>query len=396
MTKKKSSRPLKITLRKPIGIKTTPRDRTLQFPSEVGKLKTNIENVLRNSNCTPFRTKTIFGIDCAYCKQTLKTIQDLRTHVNEAHKNATLYKKKVEQNNLLYKVDITDLKCTICNKNIELIANLKDHLTKEHNIEFYSDVKDYILEFKLTTDELLSCAVCNSTYETFKMLLQHMNGHYRNYICDVCDMGFVNKYKMQKHRRTHDVGSFKCSFCEKIFTTKVRKVCHEKYTHATKARYKTKCPHCDKTFTNYHQRNTHMRSEHDTAAANYKCNICDITFTMKSELTSHTRELHLMEKHHVCSVCNEGFSSKRRLQEHSVKHAGRIYKCAVCLKGYARKKTLEDHMWIHNNDKRFKCSICGSAFVYKCGLKSHLRSNHGFSMEEYEASRMELEKEAKN
>lgn len=350
------------------------------------KHKTNIENIIKYSNCTPFSNKTLSGIICAYCKEIYMSPQDLRIHIDLAHQNADITDhKKMDKNNLAYKIDITNLKCNICQANFNSISTLKQHLMNKHDIKFYPDVNDYILEFKLSSDEIMNCALCHSTFETFKMLLQHMNGHYRNCICDICDLGFINKHRLRNHQRTHEVGTFNCSFCEKIFTTRVRKMCHEKYTHNSNARYTTNCPQCDQSFNSYYQRNRHMYTEHNTVAASYRCNICDKSFILKSKLTSHIKKVHLMERNHICSVCGQGFFIKQSLDEHMIKHNGeRVYQCMVCHKAYARKKTLREHMRIHNNDRRFKCGVCGLAFVQKCSMKSHMLSNHGITLAEYE------------
>ncbi|KAI8427102.1 hypothetical protein MSG28_014730 [Choristoneura fumiferana] len=358
-----------------------------RFVSESRKHKHNIENLLKHCNGTPFSNKTLCGYICAYCKETFTDPKDLRTHTEAEHKNAEFYDtKRMDKNNMSVKLDITDLKCTVCGENFDVVANLKKHLVKQHDVKFHSDIKDYIMEFKLTNDEILNCALCNSTFETFKMLLQHMNGHYRNYICKECDMGFINKHRLKNHERTHDLGTYKCSFCDKVFSTRVRKMCHEKYTHNSSARYTTSCPQCDQSFTSYYQRNRHMYAEHNTAAASYKCNICDKNFILKSKLTSHIKKVHLMERNHICPECGQGFFIKQSLDEHMIKHNGeRVHKCNVCLKAYARKKTLREHMRIHNNDRRFKCGVCELAFVQKCSLKSHMLSNHGITLSEFES-----------
>ncbi|KAM3957675.1 uncharacterized protein ACR2FA_008388 [Aphomia sociella] len=386
-SKKILSKPLKISLHALSQMeKLKGPVSSIRYVSENKKHKVNVDNVLKYSNCTPFSNKTLAGIVCAYCKDTHPNPESLRTHTQEVHKDDELNdNKRMDKNNLSIKMDITDLKCNLCNVSLDVIADLKKHLTKEHDIKFYHDVNDYILEFKLTASEVLNCALCNSTFETFKMLLQHMNGHYRNYICDVCDLGFINKHRLKNHQRTHELGTFKCSFCEKVFSTRVRKMCHEKYTHNTSARYTTNCPHCDESFTSYYQRNRHMFKEHNTVAASYKCNICDKSFILKSKLTSHIKKVHLMERNHICAECGQGFFIKQSLDEHMVKHNGeRVYKCMVCHKAYARKKTLREHMRIHNNDRRFKCGVCELAFVQKCSLKSHMLSNHGITLSEYE------------
>ncbi|XP_053623244.1 zinc finger protein 1 homolog isoform X2 [Plodia interpunctella] len=390
--KKVLTGPLKISLKAFSDKIKNPALTDMHFLSENKKHKLNVENVLKYSNATPFSNKTLSGIVCAYCKESCTGPDELRAHTQETHKNSELNdNKRIDKNNLSIKMDITDLRCVLCNTKVDVIRNLKTHLIKEHDIKFYPDVCDYILEFKLTAGEILNCALCNSTFETFKTLLQHMNNHYRNYICDVCDLGFINKHRLKNHKRTHEIGTFKCSVCEKVFSTRVRMMCHEKYTHNTNARYTTNCPHCNQSFTSYYQRNRHMFQEHNTTAASYKCNICDKSFILKSKLTSHIKKVHLMERNHVCAECGQGFFIKQSLDEHMIKHNGeRVYKCTVCHKAYARKKTLREHLRIHNNDRRFKCGVCGLAFVQKCSLKSHMLSNHGVTLAEYESARADV------
>uniref|UniRef100_A0A2A4K6K7 Protein krueppel n=1 Tax=Heliothis virescens TaxID=7102 RepID=A0A2A4K6K7_HELVI len=386
---KPKSRGLKLSLRLPQRLLTSPA--APRLVSDANKYRTNVDALLNYSNCTPFGNKTIAGILCAYCKTTYRDLPHLRTHLQDHKSESLIDNMRMDKNNLSIKMDITNLTCNLCQTNIDTIANLKSHLIKEHEIKLYPDINDYILEFKLTDGEILNCALCTSTFETFKMLLQHMNGHYRNYVCEICDLGFINKHKLRNHKRTHEVGNFNCSFCDKIFTTRVRKLCHEKYTHNSGARYTTNCPHCDQSFTSYYRRNRHMAIDHNTVAATYKCNVCDKSFILKSKLTSHIKKVHLMERNHICSECGQGFFIKQSLDEHMIKHNGeRVFKCTVCSKAYARKKTLREHMRIHNNDRRFKCGVCSLAFVQKCSLKSHMLSNHSITLAEYESSRSEV------
>ncbi|KAJ8703979.1 hypothetical protein PYW07_013273 [Mythimna separata] len=181
--------------------------------SDACKNRVNVDTLLKYSNCTPFANKTIAGILCAYCKTTYRDLPHLRTHIHAEHGNDSLIEnKRMDKNNLSIKMDITDLRCNLCSAETDTITNLKTHLTMEHDIKFYPDVNDYVMEFKLTDGETLNCALCHSKFETFKMLLQHMNGHYRNYICETCDLGFINQHKLRNHQRTHEIAFVqKCS-----------------------------------------------------------------------------------------------------------------------------------------------------------------------------------------
>lgn len=344
------------------------------------KYKFNIENIIKYSNCTPFKNKTLNGYCCAFCSETFADPKVLREHTKGNHKEDTFVKYNKDVTNLGIKIDITDLKCGICEQHMSDIKALKSHLHIDHKKRFHMDIKDYVLEFKLTSEEFYNCVHCTSTFETFKMLLQHMNNHYRNFICESCGMGFINMYKLKVHKTCHESGQFNCQFCEKVFPTQTKKAYHEKFTH-TRVRYNSTCPHCNESFTSYYKRNQHMVKVHNTSAASYKCNICDRSFLLKAQLTNHTKKVHLMERNHVCTECGQGFYQKQYLKEHMIRHNGeRIHKCEVCHKSYARKKTLREHMRIHNDDRRHKCPVCGLGFVQKCSMKSHLLSNHGLHL----------------
>ncbi|XP_045781779.1 zinc finger protein weckle-like isoform X3 [Maniola jurtina] len=240
----------------------------IRFISENQKHSNNVQNLLKYSNCTPFSNKTLSGIVCAYCKETYPTPEELRLHSQKHKKEELNFNKRLDKSNLSIKMDINDLKCTLCEQNFDIITNLKKHLTKDHDIKFYPDINDYIMEFKLTGGDLLNCALCHSTFETFKMLLQHMNGHYRNYICEVCDLGFINKHRLKNHQRTHEIGSFKCNFCEKVFK-------HMRI-HNNDRRFK--CGACGLAFVQKCSLKSHMLSNHGLTLAEYE--------NAKSELNS--------------------------------------------------------------------------------------------------------------
>ncbi|CAH2100598.1 unnamed protein product [Euphydryas editha] len=381
----------KLSLRTLSQIERLNKSPSIRLFGENKKHSINTKKILKYSNCTPFFNKTLAGIVCAYCREIYKTLEELRHHTQDIHKQDDLcYIGRLDKSNLSIKMDITDLKCNICAKNFDIISNLKTHLTKEHDVKFFPDVNDYIIEFKLTDAELQKCALCNLTFETFRMLLQHMNDHYRNYICEVCDMGFINKQRLKDHQRVHKIGTFMCKFCDKIFFTRVNQMYHEKYTHSSvpRIRIATNCPHCDQCFKTYYQRNRHMFKEHNVTAATYKCNICDKCFFLKCKLTYHIKRVHLLERNRICHECGQGFFDKQSLDEHMIKHNGeRVFKCTVCHKAYPRKQSLQEHMKIHNDDRQFKCGVCSQEFVKKWSLKKHMLSNHKISLSEFENPR---------
>ncbi|XP_038221055.1 gastrula zinc finger protein XlCGF57.1-like [Zerene cesonia] len=350
-----------------------------KITAEKMKHKENLLTVLKYSNAMPFKNRSLLGFICSYCDATYRDPTDLRRHTEDHKKERLELRTHSDLTEYHVKLDIADLTCLLCEQKLDNLAILKDHLIKKHNKFFHMDIKDHIMQFRLRKGDVFDCAMCSSRYETFKMLKQHMNQHYDNYICPKCGSTFATKRSLHAHKATHIEGSFKCDLCEKVFPSRTKKLYHEKTKHLGN-RSISNCPFCDAAFRSYYQRNQHMVKVHNSEAQ-YKCNICNKAYILKSLLMYHIKKNHLMERNFQCTECGYKFFSKKALKAHMIKHTGeRKYACEVCHKSYARKYTLREHMRIHNNDRRFKCDLCGNAFVQKCSLKSHLLSHHGISM----------------
>ncbi|XP_045530309.1 oocyte zinc finger protein XlCOF6-like isoform X1 [Pieris brassicae] len=348
-------------------------------PHEKDKHKENLAILLKYSNVLPFKDKSLVGFICGYCDKTYEDPLDLRHHTELDHKSQRLeLYTPSDLNDYQIKLEVSNLKCTICEEHLENLQKLKDHLVNSHNKSIHIDIKDHLTPFKLTKGDSFNCIMCASTYETFKMLKQHMNVHYNNYVCH-CGSTFITKRSLNAHKTTHIKGSFKCDLCEKIFSNRAKKSYHERTSHLG-CRNISNCPYCDESFRSYYQRNQHLVKVHNTEAQ-YKCNICNKGYILKSLLMTHIKKNHMMERNYQCVECGYKFFNRKTLKAHMVKHTGeKKYACEICTKSYARKYTLREHMRIHNNDRRFKCELCGNAFVQKCSLKSHLLSHHGMSI----------------
>ncbi|XP_026489368.2 zinc finger protein ZFP2-like [Vanessa tameamea] len=367
----------KITIKNDLKINLSWTTRTAH---DKRKHRENLLTILKYSNVIPFKNKSLLGFICGYCDATFPDPLDLRVHTENDHEKERLdFKSSFDMTEYNVKLDVTDLSCLLCSEKIENLNKLKDHLVKVHDKIFYDDIKDHIMQFRLKKGDVFDCAMCPSTYETFKMLKQHMNKHYSNYSCTKCDTSFATKRSLNAHQTTHQEGSFKCDLCDKVFSSRTKKQYHEKTKHLG-ARSISNCPFCDVPFRSYYQRNQHLVKVHNSEAQ-YKCNVCNKGYILKSLLMCHIKKNHLMERNCQCTECGYRFFSKKALNAHMIKHTGeRKYACEVCHKSYARKYTLREHMRIHNNDRRFKCDVCSTAFVQKCSLKSHLLSHHGISM----------------
>uniref|UniRef100_A0A2H1W352 SFRICE_017333 n=1 Tax=Spodoptera frugiperda TaxID=7108 RepID=A0A2H1W352_SPOFR len=271
----------------------------LKRKKEVDKHKHNIRTILCNTNATPIGKYAGIGYVCSFCTQEYETPAELKTHTTSSHKEAS---STFMENKLLYnymvKLDITNLKCDICQTDIDSLEQIMYHLQTAHDKFFHLGLKSYVLPFRFdndTTESLLSCVICNNSYNNFKVLLEHMNCHFRNYICEVCDNGFVNRKTLVCHSYRHKTGVFTCSFCQKVFNTSVKLKQHEKAVHVYMNK-RNKCGYCGEKFTDYVKKNLHEVQMHGAKPLVLKCQACDKTFDNQRALTFHTKTYHLLEK----------------------------------------------------------------------------------------------------
>ncbi|KAI5631831.1 gastrula zinc finger protein xFG20-1-like isoform X4 [Phthorimaea operculella] len=335
-----------------------------------------VRGLLASSNATAIRNHSDKGYGCCFCREQFQDPAELKTHNTEKHiADIAKFKGVKEQSKFFVKMDITNLKCNICEGEFTTIEQLITHLNEEHSLNIFPDIKRLILPFKFDSKELCCCE-CWQTFHTFKILQEHMHSHYSNYICDVCSSGFVTRNSLILHRASHETGSFKCTYCQKIFDSQQKARMHETKMHENAAP-KCVCKFCNERFKDFRKKQKHLEQVHGVASTTYKCNACDKSFSYKNTLRYHTKRYHLMLRPHKCKECGMDFFTAFELSQHMVKHSPQSqYRCDVCPKTFCRKQSLKCHKRIHSDDMRFKCEHCGHLFVTKCNLKRHMLKKH--------------------
>lgn len=257
---------------------------------------------------------------------------------------------KTNINAYYVKLDVTGLACNICNEPSNTLEQMISHLKQIHKRRLYTDVNNRILPFKFE-GESLSCFMCSNAFSSFKRLQEHMNIHYRNFVCEVCDAGFLTRTMAVAHTSIHKTGTYNCSHCSKSFDTELKKVSHEKSVH-TRTAPQNRCGFCTEKFKYYHSKLKHLAEVHGIDS-HVKCQACEKSFESQKKLRVHVRKDHLMERHYKCTQCDMKFFKGNELHDHMVKHTGlKLFQCAVCLKSYGRKKSLAFHMRVHNEELR--------------------------------------------
>lgn len=313
----------------------------------------NLTTLLKCSNVTPFKDRNDAGYICAYCFKTYPNPDILRSHTHNDHaKEKPSYKAGSGMASFVAFLDIVDLKCTLCDQSMDSLQTLTEHLVSFHEKKYYLGVTDYFQPFKLTNEQQINCCLCNEVFHNMKLLMQHMNMHYRNFICTICGAGFVNSFRLNRHETTHvkKKSSYPCRHCGQVFAAESKKKAHVNTEHKGIAGDSV-CQICKARFKNYYQKTRHMMQVHN--AEGIKCDLCDKKFNLKSNLMLHMRSVHLKERPYECSVCSMGFFIKRHMLGH--------------------------YMATHTNERKFKCEVCGKAYATQNSKRKHMKKNHGIA-----------------
>lgn len=346
--------------------------------AEIYMHRNNIRVILECTNATPIRGHSDIGYQCSFCVSEYANPADLKDHTIQNHVHDLKTKRDFTWDKIMdtfrVKLDITTLRCDLCGIEIDSLEPLMEHLIDSHDKKLYTDIKSHVLPFKFT-DEALRCVFCSNVSSTFKALQEHMMIHFRNYICEQCDSGFINRKMLRNHSKTHDIGTFKCNSCPKVFDTLPKQKAHERRVHSgTKL---NRCGYCNEKFRDFVQKVKHQKEMHGVQTETQKCQACDKVFKTQAALKTHVKRDHLIERPYQCTECDMAFFLKAGLKHHLVKHTGtKEFTCKVCCKSYGLKKILHEHMKIHSDNRCFKCEHCDMAFVQKSGLRGHMRSKH--------------------
>ncbi|KAJ2938658.1 hypothetical protein O0L34_g11985 [Tuta absoluta] len=340
--------------------------------------KNNLLHILMHSNANPIRNKDmIVGIQCHYCKVTLQTSKELKVHFVAEHREEEFILSRMKEFvKIVWKLDITELRCTVCSLSMPSITELLAHFKNEHDMNVQTDVEDIYLPFKFDTPEL-RCAICHVEFAVFQHLREHMNVHFRNFICDVCDTGYVTRELLYRHKLRHRVTLTSCTFCDKVFSSKQRADQHMKTVHFNSKRYK--CPDCDERFVEFNMKLRHMQKAH-SKSMELSCQICDRIFVAPRALRMHVRQFHMGERRYLCAECGKGFFTQKQMDEHQLaeKCAEDSCVCEVCLAVFVDESDLLEHIKTHGD---LQCLFCTKSFADHSTLKAHVQRIHSDLLE---------------
>lgn len=141
-----------------------------------------------------------------------------------------------------------------------------------------------------------------------------------------------------------------------------------------------KCIKCNKEFINQRSYNNHVKN--NICQNNNTCNKCNKNFKVKKYYDNHISKCSYQKKEltiYSCKLCDELFSSKKRLTEHQTQHIkNNECKCNKCNKEFKKFYAFENHVENCNGifEKIYKCKHCGEIFENKYKLGAHVNAKH--------------------
>lgn len=335
--------------------------------------RTNAATFLEHTTVRPFLFKYYY-YKCLYCDEQYSDITSSIDHVT-SHAPPTIefiLKNILPQGKKPLKVDISTLKCRICEQNHKNLEEIRNHLSAIHQIKF-TKAGNGMIEYNLTPkDDGFVCHLCEKFFYTFTLLNRHMNVHYCNQICEICGAGFLNRQRLLQHKQIHEPGGHPCKECKKSYSTSSNLRIHVKRTHEYPKPTKTlKCSHCPERFSEHYTKMNHIKQVHKINFI-FECETCNKKFSRRRALTVHVNKIHTQK--FKCELCGKCYGIKSDLNMHMRSHrAERSFICTMCKRAYMHERSLAQHIKGHGDSFKYKCSKCEESFLNRNDFNKHMK-----------------------
>lgn len=333
----------------------------------------NAFTIVEYTTAYPFRLPES-AIMCVYCCESYQEPETFRHHMQTDHRE---YKSRHAFAHLSYgylKVDITDLRCRICNESFRSLEDIANHLKDSHDLPIDTEYEPGLLPFRLERDRL-SCPICEDRSANMRALSRHVQTHFFQCICEHCGKAYSSNTSLVNHVRYSCMKSGEekqrlCRKCKTVVTSL------EEHLRTSELCRQHICSVCGERFGYWKEKQTHIEVAHGIPKRVYRCPECDMVFKNAGNLSAHFKISHT-EDYMVCGFCGLKFDTRYRLDRHMLTHTGeKAFTCDVCSKRFPRKSTLNQHMWIHSDVKRHECKLCDKTFNQKVCWKTHMKMRH--------------------
>uniref|UniRef100_A0A336LXH2 CSON004477 protein n=1 Tax=Culicoides sonorensis TaxID=179676 RepID=A0A336LXH2_CULSO len=246
--------------------------------------------------------------------------------------------------------------------------------------------KENLLKYQKNAEGLYECPdqrcpCCFNHIGQLELHLEEQHADGTPYQCDICKKSFPSMRLIRYHiSQCHLPRPYTCDICGKNFVTHSAIKDHMTKIHLGKRYKPVVCKECGKYFPAVSNLNRHIKHVHplkQVIGFRFQCTLCENFYKTKKSLNLH------METHDKremsCEFCNKIFYRERNLNTHiKIVHLNRekTRACHICGKAFTQKKSLDRHLFIHNEDRSFKCPECPFSAKYKQTLSSHIKNIH--------------------
>ena len=131
------------------------------------------------------------------------------------------------------------------------------------------------------------------------------------------------------------------------------------------------CPECGAKVTNVKQ---HIKFKHEIDKQ--KCPQCDKEYKNVLHLQNHMK----FHEKVPCPYCGKPYALSKlnlHIESQHTSNEDKRFKCDVCGKGFNASQPLKDHINIHTGEKPYKCKYCSATFASRGNHGMHERSHLG-------------------
>lgn len=232
----------------------------------------------------------------------------------------------------------------------------------------------------------VECPICSKQLKSTQTLKKHMaNEHSAKkeiFKCDLCDYKTPKNGLLRRHKKVH-IGeqTKKCTHCSAIFKTSIMLETHIFNEHTIDFSGTT-CSHCSKVYPTKASFRQHIKLSHPETLPGYvadrqfECYICRKPSSSEMRLRQHLYT-HNQSKKFLCAQCGYTTHNSHLYQTHMLRkdhnpaQDNKQFKCDVCGKAFGAKKILANHKTVHTRERLFQCSICDMRFLTKSNLFIH-------------------------
>ena len=104
----------------------------------------------------------------------------------------------------------------------------------------------------------------------------------------------------------------------------------------------------------------------------FRCTQCNKPFSTPHGLEVHVRRSHSGDRPYACDICSKTFGHAVSLSQHRAVHTQeKSFTCKQCGKSFKRSSTLSTHLLIHSDTRPYPCQYCGKRFHQKSDMRKH-------------------------